>query len=326
MNASGPVPVIDIGLFESGPEDREQLARSVDAACRELGFMIISNHGLEAQVVTECWNRAAEFFDSPLANRRTATADEPGHPYGYHGFAAEALAQSLDEATPPDLKETFNVGPLELPGGNLDPQAAAFAFASNHWPVEPAGFRDALEDYYRALRGLSDRVMEIFAAALGLPRGFFAESFKYPMSALRVINYPELEQPPEPGQLRAGAHTDYGTLTLLLQQPDRSGLQVLSRGDWHDVPAIPDTFVVNIGDLMARWTNDRWVSTLHRVVNPAEAGNAPTRRQSLVFFHTPSWNADIRCIPTCLPEQEQPIHAPVMAGPHLAGKFYKTVR
>lgn len=313
---SGPVPVIDLA-----PGDTPDVARAVDQACRELGFLVVRNLGVEPQIIERCWQASMAFFDQPEAIKLAAHAATPGHPYGYHPFAAEALAQSLGEVTPPDLKETFNVGPLEHPRG-LDAAAAAFAFRDNLWPPAPPGFREALEVYYRAMREASDRVMGIMARALGLPVDHFAPFFRQPMSALRVINYPAPASLPMPGQLRAGAHTDYGTLTLLLQQEERSGLQVLSRGEWHDVPALPGTFVVNIGDLMAQWTNDRWVSTLHRVVNPPQ--DAALRRQSLVFFHTPDWNAEIRCLPGC--EDGGARHATVRAGPHLAAKFLKTVQ
>jgi isopenicillin N synthase-like dioxygenase len=324
MNHSGPVPLIDIGAYTSGTAASTRLARQVDEACRELGFLIIANHGLDESVVQACWDQSTRFFDSDPLVRDSARAPNAGHPYGYHGFAAEALAGSLGDETPPDLKETFNVGPLEQPLG-LDPDSAAFAYAANHWPEGEPAFRQALEAYYRALGHLADRVLEVFAAALGLDARYFVDFFRRPMSALRVINYPEQAAPPAPGQLRAGAHTDYGTLTLLMQQEGIRGLQVFSRGAWHDVPAVPGTLVVNIGDLMARWTNDRWVSTLHRVVNPPGDETGSNRRQSLVFFHTPDWDAEISAIPTCVPKGTEPVYRPVMAGPHLAAKFNKTV-
>ncbi len=323
------VPVLDFGLFTKSATDRELLVQQVSTACENSGFMIIRNHGVSERVIDECWQKSIAFFDSPLENRMTATSDELAHPYCYHGIEAESLAKSLGDATPPDLKETFNVGPLDTPCAVVDqdmrPEFSAFVNARNIWPQQPAGFQNALESYFKHIRVLSDQVMEVFALALRLPHDYFADRFSRPMSAMRVINYPALEKPPLAGQLRAGAHTDYGTLTLLLQQNSRSGLQVFSGGQWQDVPAIPGTFVVNIGDLMARWTNDRWTSTLHRVVNPPMVSAVPSRRQSLVFFHTPNWETGIECIPTCLAESEKPRYEPVLAGPHLAGKFISTV-
>lgn len=324
MRQTGPVPVIDLAPFRDGGAGARQVARQVDDACRDLGFLVVRNHGAAQPVIQSCWEAAASFFDAPSALRRTGMPAEAGHPYGYQPFQAEALARSLGEETPPDLKETFNVGPLAHPAG-LDPAAAAFAYRENIWPKGNPQFRRSMEAYYREMRRLADTVMQVCATALDLPPDYFAAYFACPMSALRVINYPSPTAPPLAGQLRAGAHTDYGALTLLLQQTGRSGLQVLSRGEWHDVPALPDTFVINIGDLMARWTNDRWVSTLHRVVNPdPEAG--PSRRQSLVFFHTPDWDASISCLPSCVVDGAAPAHPPIQAGPHLAMKFARTVQ
>jgi isopenicillin N synthase-like dioxygenase len=322
------VPIVDFSGYESGRV--KPLIAQIAKVCEETGFMMIKNHGLPASIVDQCWQKSLEFFDSSLENRLTASSAQTAHPYCYHGLEAEALALSLDELTPPDLKETFNMGPFETPCPDLDegmgPEVKAFVTARNTWPVDPAGFQPALENYYREVQTLANRVMALFAMALDLPSDYFEASFDRPMSAMRVINYPALAKAPLEGQLRAGAHTDYGTLTLLLQQEARTGLQVLCRGEWHDVPAVPGTIVVNIGDLMSRWTNDRWVSTLHRVVIPPTATALPSRRQSLVYFHTPNWDAEIGCIPTCVKQGEKPRYEPVFAGPHLAAKFIKTVQ
>ena len=168
--------------------------------------------------------------------------------------------------------------------------------------------------------------MRIFALALDLPGEFFADKIDHPISALRIMNYPEQAVAPAAGQLRAGAHTDYGSLTILLQEAAPGGLQVRAPdGVWHNVPAVPGTFVVNLGDLMARWTNDRWRSTLHRVVNPPTDAGGSTRRQSIAFFHQPNWDAEIACLPGCLAPGELPKYPPVRSGPHLMSKFRSAV-
>ena len=138
----------------------------------------------------------------------------------------------------------------------------------------------------------------------------------------RAINYPARDTAPLPGQFRAGAHTDYGTLTIL-RQDAVGGLEVLGPGGrWVSVEPVPGAFVVNIGDLMARWTNDRWRSTLHRVVDPAAAA---ARRQSMPYFQNANWSAAVSCLPTCLQPGEKPRYEPVLAGPHLMGKFRRSV-
>ncbi len=232
-----------------------------------------------------------EFFDLDMDQKDKCRAPYPGYPYGYLGPGAEALAKSRNVDTPPDLKESFNGGPLSVPAGLSDKDALSFCYAETIWPVEPAGFRTAWEAYYREMERLAVRIMRIFAVALNLPEGFFEPYIDQPISALRALNYPHQSGPiAQPGQLRAGAHTDYGSLTILLPQPETYGLEILMpSGEWSAVPPIDDAFVINIGDLMARWTNDRWVSTLHRVVNSNSNGTTSNRRQSLAFFHQPNW-------------------------------------
>jgi isopenicillin N synthase-like dioxygenase len=167
--------------------------------------------------------------------------------------------------------------------------------------------------------------MRAFAVALGLDEGFFAPFLTAPISALRALNYPGLTRTPKPGQIRAGAHTDYGSLTILLPEPGSRGLEILSPGGaWTEVRPIPGAFVINLGDLMARWTNDRWISTLHRVVNPPPGSGAQNRRQSLAFFHQPNWDAEIVALPSCLADGEMAQYAPVRSGPYLMSKFKST--
>ncbi len=142
------------------------------------------------------------------------------------------------------------------------------------------------------------------------------------MSSLCLNHYPAPSGPPLPGQLRAGAHTDYGTLTIVAPTGEPGGLQVRVRGgDWEDVFVAPGTFVVNIGDMMAQWTNDRWVSTLHRVANPPLESRVPTRRLSLVYFHQPNPDALVECIPTCRDASRPPKYAPVTAGDYISRKI-----
>ncbi len=167
--------------------------------------------------------------------------------------------------------------------------------------------------------------MKLFALALKLPEDFFAEFIDAPVSALRALNYPEQILAPRPGQLRAGAHTDYGSLTILMPQPGSKGREILTPdGRWTPVPPAPGAFVINIGDLMARWTNDRWVSTLHRVANPSPEDGGLSRRQSLAFFHQPNWSAEIACLDACLQPGEKPKYEPVLSGPYLMSRFKAT--
>jgi isopenicillin N synthase-like dioxygenase len=321
-------PIFDLGKFETArAAERQKLAQEVDAICRGAGFLAIVNHGVAPDVIDGVWTKAQAFFDLPAPIKQQAKAPYKGYPYGYLGPESEALAQSRNIDTPPDLKESFNGGPLSVPEGMSDPEALAFCYAATIWPPEPDGFVAAWRAYYAALEDLASRIMRLFALALKLPEDHFAPFIDAPISALRALNYPEQIIAPKPGQLRAGAHTDYGSLTILLPQEGSKGLEIASRnGAWVAVPPIPGAFVINIGDLMQRWTNDRWNSTLHRVANPAPEDGGLSRRQSLAFFHQPNWFAEIACLEACLAPGEKPKHRPVLSGPYLMSKFKATVK
>ena len=320
-------PVFDLGAFEKGDaRKRADLGRQVDEICRTTGFLAVANHGVPQEVIDGVWRKARAFFDLPIEEKEQAKAPYKGYPYGYLGPELEALAKSRNVETPPDLKESFNGGPAAVPPGLTDPDALAFCYAPTIWPEKPHGFVDAWRTYYASMEDLAARIMKVFAAALNLPEDYFARFIDAPVSALRALNYPEQHVPPKPGQLRAGAHTDYGSLTILLPQEGSKGLEIAARdGSWIAVPPIPGAFVINLGDLMQRWTNDRWVSTLHRVVNPSRQEGGMARRQSLAFFHQPNWSAEISCLDACLPPGQKPKYDSVLSGPYLMSKFRATV-
>ncbi len=301
----------DLAAWEaSAGAERAAGAASLDRICRGTGFLLLSGHGVPQPTVDAAWEAARAFFaQAPEAKERVAA--KPGDPYGWLGPDREALARSKGEVTPPDLKESFNGGPLERPEGLSDPDAYAFCFAPTPWPDLP-GFRPAWEAYHRAVSDLAARLMRAMAAALRLPEDRFEAVLRHPISALRALHYPPTPASALPGQQRAGAHTDYGSLTILRPQPGSRGLEIRTpAGDWAEVSAPPGAFVVNIGDLMARWTADAWVSTLHRVVLiPGQPA-----RQSLAFFHQPDWEAEI------VPLDGSDAYPPVRSGPYLMAKF-----
>jgi isopenicillin N synthase-like dioxygenase len=195
----------------------------------------------------------------------------------------------------------IDIGPVDVPPSEyFHGPDAGYYFHENLWPARPEGFRPTLEAYYRRMNRLANDLMAIFAHSLDLPENFFFDKLDKNISALRVICYPEQREAPEPGQLRSGAHTDYGTLTILMADKAAGGLQAQHRdGYWVDVVTEPGTYVVNIGDIMLIWTNDRWVSTLHRVVNPPSAVADRARRHSVVFFHQPNYDSLIETLPSC---------------------------
>ena len=314
------VPIIDIAPFRSGA-GKAEVAAAVDRACRETGFLVIAGHGVGADLVERTRAAGRAFFDLPLAEKLLVRRPAPNVARGYIGMAEESVGRSRDPgAMAGDLNESLMIGPVDAP----DPAHAAAGgphFAPNLWPGRPPGLRDAWTEYYRAMGSLAATLMRVFAVGLGLPEAHFDPLVDRHISRLRVRNYPAPSTPPEPGQLRAGAHSDYGSLTILCTEDRPGGLQVFTaEGAWVDVPIVHGTFVVNIGDLMARWTNDAWVSTLHRVANPpAEAGEA-ARRQSLVFFHNPNHDAPIASLRPGEPAK----YPPTTSGEHLARLFSAT--
>lgn len=305
----------DLGAYEKARgAQRAAMAGQVDRVCRHTGFIMLEGHGVPTDVIDGVWERAAAFFALPQAEKARVAPPRPGDPYGWLGPNSEALARSRGDETPPDLKESFNGGPGTVPDGLREPDALAFCYAPTPWPDLP-GFRSAWLDYYAQMERLAERVMAVFAAALGLEERFFAPYVNRPISALRALHYPATKGAAELGQQRAGAHSDYGSLTILLPQVGSRGLEIeRPGGGWEEVPTEPGAFVINIGDLMARWTADRWVSTLHRVV----AHPGQPARQSLAFFHQPNWDAEIR------PLDGSDAYPPVRSGPYLMDKFRAT--
>jgi isopenicillin N synthase-like dioxygenase len=300
----------------------------IDAACRHTGFLVVTNHGLDQAVIDDAWAAATNFFDLAVADKMAVAMPYPGYPYGYAPVQGERLAASLGDDTPPDLKETFSMGPVDRPAHPPADAAEAFVYEPTPWPPALPEFQPAMEAYYSAMSDFVARIMALFAEALQLPSNFFDARIDRHTSALRVLNYPALLEAPMPGQLRAGAHTDYGTVTVLRADDAPGGLEVLvptpAGEQWTAVPLVPGSVIINLGDAMARWTNDRWRSTLHRVVTPPAPVAATSRRQSIAFFHNANWDAVIECIPTCLGAGETPRYTPVTAGEHLMSKFRST--
>ena len=283
--------VIDISSRNSG-QGRGELARAIGNACETSGFFVIVGHGVPRELVDRMYTVTNAFFRLPAAEK-----DLVAHRPGTSGFrrSGGTTARSLDQRTPPDLCESFGAhvtGELsDQERAELGDYWATWKLA-NIWPEFPTGFRDTWHEYMTALHALSHDLMRLFALALGLDENFYDDKFDRHVSSL-VANYyyPQVDEP-LPGQLRRGAHTDFGALTVLHQEDDLSGLQVLQDQDeWADVQAIPGSFVVNIGDLMALWTGGRWVSTMHRVVNP-ERGDTSSRL-SIPYFYQPNHDARV---------------------------------
>ncbi|MDV7090182.1 isopenicillin N synthase family oxygenase [Rhodococcus sp. IEGM 248] len=319
------VPLIDISAFRDGSDEgRRRVADEVERACRDIGFLVITGHGVDPKQIESVYGTSKEFFALPLAQKSLVSRPDPSHIRGYSGMGTEALAQlDEDEPAPPDLKEIFDVGPTDVPADDDYYTAGGAAFAPNVWPQQPDAMQEQLTGLFGTMTDAAHLLGRVFAAALGIESDYFRSRTDKHTSIMRVNFYPRQEEPALHRQMRGGAHTDYTAFTVLWQEDVPSGgLQVLNKaGNWVDVPYVPGSLVVNIGDSLARWTNDRWVSTYHRVVNPAPKDAATTDRVSIVFFFQPNYDAVIECIPTCQSELNPARYAPIRNGDYLAEKF-----
>ena len=316
------IPVIDLTPARSGDRAaRLAIARAVDAACSEIGFFTITGHGVPDHVVHDLRSAAHAFFAQPLAEKVNARHPVAGTNRGYHPVGGEALSASLDDVAPPDLKEFFHVGPVDVTEGPYYTSAIGRQhFLPNIWPARPPSFEQAATVYYRTMSELIVSLMRLTALALDLPERFFDDKVDRSIGTMRLNYYPAQATPPQPGQLRAGAHTDYGGFTILSGEDVPGGLQVMTRdGNWIDARTEPTNFVVNIGDLLMRWTNDRWLSTLHRVVNPTATSGKSGPRLSIAFFNHPNYDVLIECIAP--PGAAK--HPPVLSGDYRDFKYAK---
>jgi len=316
------IPVIDLAAALSGDRAaRLHTAAEIDHTCTEIGFFTVTGHGVPREVISALNGKAHAFFDLPIEEKRLVMPADIKSPRGYKPIGYEALGHGNANMTPPDLKEYYHFGRESWPDEPYFtcPEGQRY-FVRNVWPRNPRGFREAAARYYSEMERLVGELTRLAALGLGIDEHFFEDKIDKHITAMRLNFYPEMREPAQRGQLRGGEHTDYGLLTILNGENVAGGLQVKTRqGEWIDVATSPDSFVCNIGDLLMRWTNDRWVSNPHRVVTPP-AGTAGTKRLSIAFFHHPNYDARIECI-------APPGHAkypPVISGEYRDLKYKQT--
>ena len=306
------IHVLDLGSSYEAASDQE-VVEALRKSFESNGFLVITNHGVSKDQINEVETQARKFFAQPYETK-ALSKPLPGVFRGYTPVEKSALSLSRDVETPPDVCEIFSLNrfddPVVAKKCGLKEGREAF-FAPNIWPKNLPGFKESLESYYAAMENLTNHLMELSALALGLEKSWFEDKIQNHITNLTMNYYPKIESELSTDQLRRGEHSDWGTLTIL-HHDGESGLQIKdSSGEWVDVPSVPDSFVVNLGDLMARWTNDRWKSTVHRVVPPKDLSRD---RLSLVFFHQPAYDAVIECIPTCVSPENPPRYEPVTSG------------
>lgn len=314
--AAAQIPVIDLGPWRSGgPAARARTADRVDEALREAGFLLVAGHGIDPALPARIREAAGRFFRLPASAKAPYAVPVGGR--GWLGPGAEANSYAEGAASPPDLKESWSFA-AEDPTGI--PSVDAEWFAPNVWPAELPELRPLVTEYLRLMRSLSDELLELLAVALGLADDHFTRHTSHPTWGFNLNWYPgtEIVGPPLPGQFRIGAHTDFGTVTVLDRQLGAGGLQIHTEADgWQDAPYDPAALTVNIGDLMARWTGDRWRAGRHRVLPPP--AHTPTEELiSLVYFYECDPHTRVESLPAPV---GRIVHEPVDSHAYLRGQL-----
>jgi len=295
------IPVLDWTEFG---KNKTAFVGALGAACRDSGFFLVKNHPIPCSLIDQVFQQGDAFFALPVETKAKVSILKSSHFRGW----GKSGDESLDETRPEvDSKETFNIG-FDLAEDDPRVLAGEPFRGVNQWPDLP-GFAETLRAYYAAALAFGAEIHRAIALDLGLPETFFDDKLVEPMSALRLLHYPPATG--DANEIGAGAHTDYGSITLLM--PDgEPGLQVRPRGeDWVDVPETNGAYVVNIGDCLMRWSNDIYVSTPHRVIAPKRT------RRSIAAFIEAAPNSVIEA----LPGTGVPKYPPILASDYLMSRL-----
>ncbi len=311
------IPLIELpgeADLAAGRVDPALLA-DLDSALQTSGFLLLSGHGIPQALADGLRAQALTFFRAPAEAKQPLRAPVGGRGWIAYGDEANAGAEGIE--TPPDRKESYTIG-AQTPTG--DPALDAVWFPPNVYPSALPELQADAERWTGLAKAAADRLLALMALALGEPADLFTRHTDRSSWGLNLNWYPALEagHPSLPGQYRIGAHTDFGTVTLLDRQTGRGGLQVdLPGTGWVDVPYVPGALTINVGDLLARWTGDRWRSTRHRVLMPPS--EVPTEELvSLVFFYETNVGTHVETLPPPLSTRQYP---PVSSHDFLADKM-----
>lgn len=300
------LPVIDLRPYFEGT-DKHAVARDIHAACTGTGFFYLTGHGIPEALIEDVFDLMRTYFALPEEEKLKVDARHSPAFRGYFPLHGERL----DPAFLPDLKEGFDMG-RHVPEVHIGVEEGWPNHAPNRFPADPSDFQARAQAYYDRMNGLGQSLMRIFALSLDLPETWFDESVDHPFSILRMLHYPPQPVTATTDAMGCGAHTDYGCFTILANDKN-GGLEIqLVDGNWVHVPPREGCFVVNISDMMQRWTNDRYKSTVHRVKNVTGAD-----RYSIPFFFDPNYNAVVECLPNCRESGRAPKYESIRAGDYL---------
>jgi isopenicillin N synthase-like dioxygenase len=298
--------VIDYGPFFAGENGAlERLAEKVAHACENIGFFYALNHGVPDHLIDRAFGASRRFFALPIEQKLALKLNENN--IGYLPINASVQgASTVHKATKPNQNESFFISHDRSPD-HPDVVAGKPLRGQNQWPADMAGLRADMTAYFSALGAMCDRMLPAFAVALGMPADFFAPYFAEEAQAtLRFLHYPP-QPTTEDNVFGQGPHTDNSFMTALART-DVPGLAVrLPSGEWFPPPVIPGTFLINLGNMMRRWSNDRFLSTPHGVLN-----DSGTDRYSIAYFHSPNPDSIIECLPSCTCPDNPPRYPPAV--------------
>lgn len=307
------IPVIDLGPFLAGaPGAAAAAARAIGEASETLGFYFIGNHGIAQGLIDDVFVQAQRFHTMPEADKLAVRAI--GKVVGYLPRGGQTQYNDrFGKSAHPDTSASYYIR-RELPPDHPDRRTDPGLVLDNKWPADLPGFRDTCLRYYDEMSALGERMLELHALALGLEAEYLRAhpAFQPSHNTLRLLHYPSREVTLD-GQFGIGPHTDYGYCTYLAQEKT-PGLEILTRaGDWIEAPALAGHFLVNNADMCRRWTNDRWRSAPHRVINKSGAA-----RLSIPFFFGPRPNVRLACLPSCMDAANPAKYEPLSFGEYLA--------
>ena len=305
------VPTIDFTAFRQGaPPERRAVAERIGQACREVGVFNLTGHGVPEELVASVFREIDRFCALPESDKQALHMRRSPHFRGYFG----AYDEKTETGSPGDLKEGLEIG--TEPDGSALPDLPTRLLGPNQWPADLPGFRSTVEAFFQALIGLSTELLRAFGESFGLPPDTFTRGLRTPISRLKLLRYPQQPAADEGALLGCGAHTDYSVLTIVAQD-GVGGLELQnSAGDWIPVPPVERALFVNLGEQMARWTNDVFLATPHRVVNRT----GRPRRSAAFFFH-PDPGTVIDPLPACCTADNPRRYPPITAADHLLELF-----
>ncbi|WP_315833465.1 isopenicillin N synthase family dioxygenase [Bradyrhizobium prioriisuperbiae] len=305
------IPILDLAL-SSQSGGFASLAQKLRSACQTYGFFYVCNHGIPREISDAAFAASRRYFALPFEEKLKDKIDERFR----RGFMPQGINQHAGHV--PDLHESFDFM-IDLPVDDPDVAAGLPLHGPNRWPSAHPWLREASEAYLVATIGLGQRLLKLFAASLSMDDEFFLRFCRKPMVAARLLHY--LAQSAEDNGFGAAPHTDFGMITILAQD-DVGGLEIQKRdGKWIGAPFIPDTFVVNLGDLFKIWTNDVYVSNPHRVIAPGGR-----ERFSIPMFFNLDYRTPVQCLDVCLREGDVPKYKPTTSGDYLLGRYREVLK